>query len=690
MTAHTHTNRLALEKSPYLLQHAHNPVDWYPWGDEAFAEAKRRDVPVMLSVGYATCHWCHVMEKECFEDQEVAALMNDSFVCIKVDREERPDIDQIYMTVAQMMTGRGGWPLNVLLTPDKRPFFVGTYIPKESRQGRLGMLDLVPRIYHSWRTKRQDLENNAEQITQALRQGATSAGEKELGQEALALCYEQMAGRFERTYGGFGGAPKFPTPHNLLFLLRWWSRSREAEPPEMVEKTLQQMRLGGLFDQVGYGFHRYSTDSRWLLPHFEKMLYDQAMLMMAYAEAHQATGKAEYASVAREIGTYVLRDLTSPEGGFYSAEDADSEGEEGKFYVWNEKELREILPEGEADWVMGVFGAEAEGNFHDEATHEKAGVNILHLRKPLTEEEARRWEPLRQSLFAVRERRIRPLLDDKVLTDWNGLMIAAFAKAARALGDPGFTQAARSAEAFVMDRLRRPDGRLWHRWRGGDAGLEAHIDDYAFMAWGLLELYEATFDTDYLSKALELQDMQDRHFWDDAAGGYWFTADDAEALLTRPKEVYDGAVPSGNSVAMLNLLRLARITGDPEREKRAAGVNRAFHNQVHQAVSAFSMMLCAVDFAVGPSCEVVIAGKPGASDTQELMESLFSVYQPRKVVLLRATDREDSDLGKVAPFAARMGEQDGKAAAYVCRDQACEQPTSDPASMRELLDKVQA
>ncbi len=687
-------NRLVFEKSPYLLQHAANPVDWYPWGEEAFERARREDKPIFLSIGYSTCHWCHVMEKESFEDPEVAALLNESFVCIKVDREERPDIDQIYMAVCQAMTGSGGWPLTIVMTPDKKPFFAGTYFPKYSRAGRIGMMDLVPRLAEIWRTQRDKIEETTQQVVSFLQQTAASAPGDDLGEPILNQAFHQFSSRFDETNGGFGSAPKFPSPHNLTFLLRYWHRTGEDQALHMVERTLQKMRLGGVFDHVGFGFHRYSTDAYWLLPHFEKMLYDQAMLAMAYVEAYQATHNETYAQTAREIFTYVLRDMTSPDGGFYSAEDADSEGEEGLFYLWTPEELREVLGKKEADFVIQLFNVEEGGNFVEEASGQKTGRNILHLEKPLAEyaEEmgtspeqlARRWEKARQKLFEVREKRVHPLKDDKILTDWNGLMIAALAKGAAALDEPSYAEAAAKAARFVLERLRDPEGRLLKRYRQGEAGLPAHVDDYAFLVWGLLELYESTFEVAFLEHALELNDRMLREFWDEQNGGLFFAADTLDDLLVRNKEIYDGAIPSGNSVAALNLVRLGRLTERPELEEKAGAIVRAFAQQVERAPIGFTQLLSAVDFLLGPSFEVVIAGDPDRRDTRDMLHALHQTYFPNKVVLLRP-EADDAPIVTIASFTKAQKSLNGKATAYVCQNYACKLPTTDVQEMLSLL-----
>jgi uncharacterized protein YyaL (SSP411 family) len=488
------------------------------------------------------------MEHESFEDPEVADLMNDAFVSIKVDREERPDLDHVYMTVCQMLTGSGGWPLTIFMTPDKRPFFAATYIPKGNRFGRTGMMELIPRIKEIWTHRRSEVLDSATKVVDALQGLEKESAGAELGRPELNQAYEELRKRFDATYGGFSAAPKFPTPHNLLFLLRYWKRSGNEQVLSMVEKTLQEMRYGGIYDQIGYGFHRYSTDREWLVPHFEKMLYDQALLALAYLEAFQATGKVLYSDTAREIFTYVLRDMTDPEGGFYSAEDADSEGVEGKFYLWEESEIDRILGKATANSIRKVFNVERDGNFKEEATGRKTGANILHLGKTIEEIAsdldlsatalAADVAAARDKLLDVRERRIHPHKDDKILTDWNGLMIAAFARGAQVLEEPKYADAAAKAADFVLARMRRPDGRLLHRYRDGEAKITAHLDDYAFLIWGLIELYEAAFEVPYLETALELNTHMLDHFWDDHSGGLFFTSDDGEDLIIRKKYVW--------------------------------------------------------------------------------------------------------------------------------------------------------
>ena len=688
-------NRLAGEKSPYLLQHKDNPVDWYPWGDEAFAAAKAQDKPIFLSIGYSTCHWCHVMEHESFEDTTVAALMNDNFINIKVDREERPDIDNIYMTVCQMMTGSGGWPLTIVMTPDKKPFFAGTYFPRESRFQRMGMLDLVPRLGKMWREERDNVLASAEQVVNHLQNSFSPAGTEELTEETLKSAFTQFLQRFDDEHGGFEGRMKFPTAHNLTFLLRYHKRTGDPTALMMVEKTLQSMRKGGIYDHVGFGFHRYATDKEWLLPHFEKMLYDQAMNAMAYLETYQVTSDESYAATAREVFTYVLRDMTSDDGGFYSAEDADSEGEEGKFYVWTEEEVLAILGAQDGRLFAEVYNFSEEGNYSDEATGRTTGSNIPHLVKPIeeiaeakgvaVEELIGKLNELREKLFSVRKERIHPLKDDKILTDWNGLMIAAFAKGAQILNDTTYADAAMSAADFVMENLKTRNGRLLKRYREGEASLPAHLEDYAFFAWGLLELYEATFDVKYLSEAMRLADLMTDLFWDDEGGGFYFTADGGEEQIVRTKDLYDGAIPSGNSVAAMVLLRLGRISGNTQYEQMASTIGKVFSGKVAQAPTGYTQLLSAVDFGLGPSYEIVIVGNRDGKDTQAMLRRLQESFIPNKVVLLKPTDGEAKEIVKIAPFTETQMAIEGRATAYVCQNYACEAPTTDLAKMVSAL-----
>jgi uncharacterized protein len=688
-------NRLGSEKSPYLLQHAENPVDWYPWGEEAFERARTEGRPLFLSIGYSTCHWCHVMERESFEDHEVARMLNEVFICIKVDREERPDIDGIYMNVCQTMTGSGGWPLTMFLLPDKRPFFAATYIPKHAAYGRPGLVDLIPRIDMLWKTRRSEIESAAEQVLtemeRILKRAPTVTTGESLDARTLDEAYRTLELRFDPEYGGFGGAPKFPTAHHLVFLLRYHHRTGEPKALAMAEKTLQSMRMGGIYDHAGFGFHRYSTDASWLVPHFEKMLYDQALLAMAYTEAYHLTGKAEYARTVREIFEYVLRDMTSPEGGFYSAEDADSEGVEGKFYLWEEEEIRSLLDDEETKTVIETFCLRPEGNAP--GLDHSVRKNILHQQQPLHQVAVKigvsadalhmTLESARQKLLRARNQRVRPLRDDKVLTDWNGLMCAALARGGLILNDEGYIDAARKSIGFVLTRLLSPNGRLLHRFRDGQAGIPANLDDYAFVVWALIEMYEATFDTEYLKAAISLTDLQIAHFRD-PQGGFFSTPDDGEQLFMRPKEIYDSALPSGNSVAMLNLLRLSRLTGRQDLEERSRLLGAAFSHDVGSLPMGFTQFLQGLDFALGPTFEIVLSGAEDRQDMQEMMTAIRRVYFPNKVLLFIPEGRAESVI-ELAPFAAAYGSTDGKATAYVCKGQQCELPTTDIGQMVAYL-----
>ncbi|MFX1410882.1 MAG: thioredoxin domain-containing protein [Promethearchaeota archaeon] len=688
-------NHLLNEKSPYLLQHAYNPVAWYPWSEEAFEIARKENKPIFLSIGYSTCHWCHVMAHESFENPTVAELMNEVFISIKVDREERPDIDNIYMTVCQMLTGSGGWPLTILMTADKKPFFAGTYFPKETRFGRIGLIDLIKRIKNMWNKQKEDLLDSAEKITFSLKNLTYEAPGEKFNDKLLKNAFNQLSLSFDKIKGGFSNRPKFPTPHNLIFLLRFWKRTGNKDALKMVEKTLQAMRYGGIYDHIGFGIHRYSTDSYWLVPHFEKMLYDQALVAMAYIEAFQSTKKFLYKTTAQEIFTYVLRDMTSHEGGFYSAEDADSEGEEGKFYLWSIKELEDIFDEDLFEIVKEVYNLQNSGNYLEESTHTKTGNNILYLQDsiteiskklPISEQELRvKLDFIRNKLFKIRQKRVHPHKDDKILTDWNGLMIAALAKGAHSLGNHSYLDSAKDAVEFIISKLRKPDGKLLHRYRDGKAEIEGFLTDYAFLIWGLIELYEATFEVKYLKLAIELNNIEIKDFWDIHRGGFYFTSGYNEELLTRRKEIYDGAIPSGNSVAMLNLLRLSYLTGDIELEKKADILSRVFSERLNSNPIAYTQFLVAADFAVGPSYSLVIAGDSDSKDTKELINAIRNEFIPNKVFILRRTEQSLPDIDSFSNFVEYFYNKDNKATAYVCINKTCKPPTHDIKKTIEYL-----
>jgi uncharacterized protein YyaL (SSP411 family) len=681
-------NRLIHEKSPYLLQHAYNPVDWYPWGQEAFEKAKREDKPVFLSIGYSTCHWCHVMERESFEDEEVAVLLNQYYVPVKVDREERPDVDHIYMTVCQALTGQGGWPLTVILTPGRKPFFAGTYFPKESRHGRPGLLQILQQVAQMWREERDRIVASGEKIAEAVQPRFATAVRGELTEAVLERAVGQLAAQFDEVYGGFGPAPKFPRPHDLSFLLREWKRTGNEQALRMVEKTLQSMRRGGIYDQIGFGFSRYSTDQEWRVPHFEKMLYDNALLAIAYLEAFQATGNRNYADTVEEIITYVLRDMTSPEGAFYTAEDADSEGVEGKFYVWTPDEVKEILGVEEGERVCRFLGIVPRGNFDRGASiPHRIQTDIESFAAAIgmePEEWKQRFEAARQKLFAVRERRIRPFRDDKILTGWNGLMIAALAKASAVLERPDYRVAAERAVHFLLTRLRREDGRLLARYRDGEAAHLGYLDDYAFLVWALLELYEASLSPEWLRQAIEWNCQMDALFWDDAEGGLYFYGKDGEPLLARPKEIYDGALPSGNSVAAVNTFRLARLTGDPKWDDKAERQLRTFAGQVEQYPMGYTHFLMAWQHALGPTREIVIVGPRDQEDVREMIRLVHRAFLPDAVVL-QYDPETVQELETIAPFVKGMKTLRGRATAYVCRHFSCDAPTDDREEFRRKL-----
>ncbi|MGA1867901.1 MAG: thioredoxin domain-containing protein [bacterium] len=680
-------NHLAHEKSPYLLQHAHNPVDWYPWGEKVFQKARKENKPLFLSIGYSTCHWCHVMAKESFEDDEVARLLNNNFICIKVDREERPDIDSVFMKVCQLLTGGGGWPLTIIMTPDKRPFFAATYIPKEDAFGQRGLLSLLPYVKNVWNRRQAEINTSIESILASLKRlEEIPLSGVHIDSAILRKAYGHLMQDFDKDYGGFGKAPKFPFPSQLFFLLRYWDHTADDHACFMVEKTLQRMRKGGIFDHIGYGFHRYSTDAQWHVPHFEKMLYDQALLAIAYSEAYQATNKTEYKMTVSQIFTYVVQNLTAPTGGFFCAEDADSEGEEGKFYLWRADEIEEVLTPDEARIIKTVFTISDEGNF------QQTGHNIFHMQNSLDDigatlgctfdEITTTVETARLKLFSVRERRIHPHRDDKILTSWNGLMIAALANGYQILSHNKYLSEAQKAAHFILTRMHDTDGRLLHRFCDGQAAIMANLDDYAFFIWGLLDLYEACFDVHYLDAALTLNDQVIKYFWDEKNGGFFYTACDEENILIREKSIQDGALPSGNAVAMLNLLKLGHITGNSQFLTLGHKLSDAFSYLIHQTPGYFPQFLVALDFLIRDVSRVVISGDPKNNDTQEMLYSLRHHFIPHKIVLLSAPDKS---ITRHASFTDNCDPLEGKATAYICRNQTCMLPTTDCATMLSLL-----
>ena len=682
-------NHLIHEKSPYLLQHVLNPVDWYPWGQDAFQKAERENRPIFLSIGYATCHWCHVMAHESFEDEEVARLLNQSFVAVKVDREERPDIDQIYMSVCQALTGRGGWPLSVFMTPEGKPFFAGTYFPRTSRLGLSGFIELLTQIAALWQENRGKILQAGEDVTRSIQSWNDSpVGSVPSTLQILESGCRLLAEAFDSHFGGFGGVPKFPTPHHLTFLLRRHKRSQDSLTRTMIEKTLQSMRFGGIFDQIGWGFHRYSVDEKWLVPHFEKMLYDQALLGMAYTEAYQALKNPLHAQVSREIFGYVLRDMTAPEGGFYSAEDADSEGKEGLYYLWTPQEIRKELGRDQGGLFCRFYNISPEGNFEE-------GMSIPHISISLPEfalkekMEFKEVETLlnegREHLFQIRNNRIHPLKDDKILTSWNGLMIAALAKGSQVLGDPAYALAAEKAARFVLERMRNPSGGLYRRYRDGQVAYPGFLEDYAFFIWGLIELYEATFEIDYLEEALDLNQLLITLFWDQEKGGCFFTPEGGEKLLTREKDLYDGATPSGNSVTALNFLRLSRITGNPDWEEKADRLFRSFSGKVSGHPMGYTQFLNALDFMLGPSQEIVVAGTFDQKTTQEMITRIQQAFLPNKILVFRPEGQEAQRIINLSPFVASLIPINNQPAVYLCEQFACQIPITDWVELEKVL-----
>jgi uncharacterized protein YyaL (SSP411 family) len=687
-------NRLIHEKSPYLLQHAHNPVDWHAWNEETFGKARAENKPIFLSIGYATCHWCHVMERESFEDAEAAQVLNETFVCIKVDREERPDIDAVYMAACQMMTGSGGWPLSIFMTPEKKPFFAATYIPKHSRFGRTGLVELCERVKSLWAGERGNLDDAAEKLTGHLHKAFSYTAAEEPGLRLLNRAYDEISAGFDERHGGFENAPKFPTPHRLMFLLRCHDRTGEPRALAMVERTLEAMRLGGIWDHVGLGFHRYATDREWLVPHFEKMLYDQALVALAALEAFQAGANALLSDTARDIFTYVLRDMTSAQGAFYSAEDADSEGVEGKFYLWTVEEFRRVLGRSESAFWEPVFNLIPEGNFHDEATGQRSGANILHLtqsfarlaaeRSETEETLGPRWQAARRALFEARTKRVPPLKDDKVLADWNGMMIAALAAGARVLGHAPYAEAAAAAAGFVLSEMRGGNGRLFHRFRQGERAVTGQAGDYAYMIHGLLHLYRSTFDLQWAEQAAALQEIMLRDFWDEAAGGFYLVGRDAGDLPVRPKELYDGAVPSANSAALFNLLWLSRLTGEARWAEKAQQATRAFAGSVNERPAGFAFFLCGLDFALRPGKDIVVAGAAGSEDTRSLLKALNAGFAPNQVAVLKS-DQNAGRLARFAGYTDGLEYVQGRSAAHLCEGGACHESVT---GAERLIDRL--
>lgn len=681
---HKYTNRLIHETSPYLLQHAHNPVEWYPWGEEALSRARKEDRPILLSIGYSSCHWCHVMEKESFENEAVAAVMNQRFISIKVDREERPDLDELYMNAVQVMTGSGGWPMTVFLTPDLVPFHAGTYFPPEDRGGMPGFPKVLAVVSDYYRSHRGEVEKMEKQLKDALHQIAEIVpSEEAVSDQVLSKAFDALESQFDPFYGGFGKAPKFPSSMGLSFLLRYWKSAGSKKALEMVEKTLEKMANGGIYDHLGGGFHRYSVDERWLIPHFEKMLYDNALLSRTYFEAYQATGKERYRHVGEEILDYVFREMKSPEGGFYSTQDADSEGEEGKFYVWSRNEIKEVLGKEKATPFCAYYGVATEGNFEGEtsvlniaSTLEKVsqlyGIPVADLEKMLEEG--------RQKLYVKREKRVKPDRDEKILTSWNGLMISGFVDGFKVTGNGEYLNGAKEAVRFVLRKLRK-DGDLMRVFHRGESRVKGYSEDYAFFIQALIDLYEATFETEWLNEAEDLNRRMISQFWDEKKGGFFFAGKENEPLIARSKNPYDNAIPSANSVAVFNLTRLGYLIGEESFKSKAEEILHLFHNFLEQHPSGFSQMVSGLSFFLNPQ-EIGIIGPRKDMKTQSMLKEIYLAYLPNKILSLR--DPQEPIQGKWFPFLTEK-ENPGVPTAFVCKGFTCLPPVKSEEELKKIL-----
>ncbi|MGI8602135.1 MAG: thioredoxin domain-containing protein [Verrucomicrobiales bacterium] len=678
-------NRLAKEKSPYLLQHAHNPVDWYPWGDEAFGKAKKENKPVLLSIGYATCHWCHVMERESFEDPQIARFLNDHFVAIKLDREERPDIDNIYMNAMQALGLGGGWPLNAFLTPDRKPFFGGTYFPPVAGRGQAGFIDVLKRVAELWQTKESEIRQNAEQLTvelgKVLSPKEAAAGKDALNGALVAAATTEFMTEYDSKNGGFGQAPKFPQPQVLALVLRHGFNNGDSKALDAVGHTLERMAAGGIYDQIGDGFSRYSTDEKWLVPHFEKMLYDNAQLANVYLDAYTATGNARFAEVARGIFRYVLRDMTSAEGAFYSAEDADSEGHEGKFYTWTKAEMQKLLSAEEAKLALAYWGVTEEGNFvdhsHPNPLTKQNILSVVDAKRKLSAKESVLIESARKKLFEARQKRVRPLRDDKVLASWNGLMLSAFARGGIILADDALIEAAKKNAAFLRKNSWDESTKtLSHRWREGEKDSAQLLRGYAFLLRGVLDLYFCTLDPDHLEWALALAEGMIAKFYDEKAGGFFQSTEQA-GLILRTKDDYDDAEPAGNSVAAWSLLDLSAVAGLKPLREKAEKTLRLMGGKLMESPTALPLMVQVVANYAQEPYRVVVAGDASSSEARQLLRAASGLYQPNKVIL--------GTSGPVEEFAKTLSASDGKVTIYVCSGTFCHPPTSDPAKLKEYL-----
>lgn len=682
-------NRLVHETSPYLKQHAHNPVDWYPWGAEALAAAKASDRPIFLSIGYSACHWCHVMEHESFENEAIADLMSAHFICIKVDREERPDLDQIYMNAVQLMTRRGGWPMSVFLTPDLKPFYGGTYWPPESGRGMPGFRDILEKVHEAWIGQRQELNHSAEELTKAVREIAEAAGERtDLNESLLRRAMQRLISIADRRYGGFGGAPKFPHSMDVRLLLRCWKRFNDADALAVSRLTLDKMASGGMYDHLGGGFHRYSTDERWLVPHFEKMLYDNALLVPAYLEALQATGEPGYARVVRETLDYVLREMTQPAGGFYSTQDADSEGEEGKFFVWTEDEIESLLGPADARIFNYCYDVAVGGNWEGHSILNRPKTDA-QAAKVLAIDETELADVLarsRQKLFEVRGKRIAPGRDDKVLVSWNGMMISALASAAQVLGEERYAKAACDAADFLLKTLRTADGKLLHSYKDGQARFNGYLDDYACLIDGLIDVYQATFEPRYLTEALSLAETMIALFHDAQGEGFFYTSSDHEELIARNKEAHDGSTPSGNSMAAWALLRLGRICGRTELEEIAESTLEFLSSVLAQSPTAAAQALLALDFLLGPTREIAIVDGTNPEESSDVLNAVHRRFLPNKLIVRKSAGAADEALSAaLKPLLQGKAARAGQATIYICDHGTCGLPVTGVKALEEAL-----
>lgn len=661
-------NNLINEKSPYLLQHAYNPVNWYTWNEEAFSKAKKEDKPIFLSIGYSTCHWCHVMERESFEDTEVANILNRNFIAIKVDREERPDIDAIYMDVCQMLTGSGGWPLTIFLTPDQKPFLAGTYFPKEALYGRPGLIDILNRIVNLWINERDKVNESSEYIINILK-SSSLADKKNIDNSILDKVYKNLQMRYDSKYGGFEISPKFPMPVYIFFLVRYYYISKDKEALSMVDNTLECIYRGGIYDHVGFGFARYSTDQKWLVPHFEKMIYDNALLSIAYIEAYQLTKSELYSKIVNDTLAYIMRDMTSKEGGFYSAIDADSEGMEGKFYVWSYNEIIDILGKEDGQLFCNQYDITEKGNFEGKNIPNLIKSNILFMD-----------QDMREKLYLYRDKRIHPHKDDKILTSWNGLVIAALSMAGRIFKNDSYIKASVKAIDFIYDKLFNKEGRLLARYRDGESSILGYVNDYVFLIWGLIELYETTFDSIYLQKALNLNEMLIKYFWDEEDGGLFLYGEDAEKLIVRPKEIYDGVIPSANSVATMNWLRLAHLTGENKFQRYAEEQFKSFSNNIATNPVSCAHMLSSYLFSISDVKEIVIVGDKDDEKTKKILDLINDKYSPLMTIILKS---KKDDIEKISSF---LKDYDNEGSIYICSNNACSKPITNLDELRSLLE----